>query len=145
MGAAASGKLKRSKQSFGISPLMAGLLGAVLGLLIAVPPYSSDSNWSSAIKSGDLGKIEKALVPSYLNPQNSQRYAFVYQLLEANKFYDLSYKYAKEGVTFNPGYFEAWRMLYYSQKSSIEEKSLAKENLVKLDPLNPNIFDSPQQ
>ena len=143
-GAAASGKRKRSKQSFGISPLMTGTLGAVVGLLIAVPPYSSDSNWNSAVKSGDLGKIEKALVPSYLNPQNSSRYVFVYQLLEANKFYDLSYKYAKEAVAFNPESFDAWKMLYYSQKASIEEKSLAKENLVKLDPLNPNIFDSPQ-
>jgi hypothetical protein len=31
-------------------------------------------------------------------------------------------------------------MLYYSQKATPAEKSLARDNLLKMDPLNPNIF-----
>jgi hypothetical protein len=139
-----NGRRVKSKQSAGISPLMTGTLGAVVGLLIAVPPFSSDSNWNSALKSGDLNKIENSLQTSYLNPQNSNRYILLFQLLEANKLYDLSYKYAKIATEFNPQSFDAWQMLYYSQKSTPAEKAKAKDNLLKLDPLNPNIFTAAQ-
>jgi hypothetical protein len=128
----------KKKENLGISPLMTGTLGAVVGLLIAVPPYSSDSTWNSALKSGDLNKIEKALQPSYLTPQNSNRYVSAVQILEANKLYDLSYKYAKIATEFNPNSFEAWAVLYYSQAATPNEKVLAEDNASRLDPLNPN-------
>jgi hypothetical protein len=140
-----SGRKVKNKESLGISPLMTGILGAVVGLLIAVPPYSSDSAWNSALKSGDLNKIEKALQTSYLTPQNSNRYVALFQLLEANKLFDLSYKYAKIATEFNPHSFEAWQMLYYSQNATPAEKTLARNNLLKMDPLNPNIFTVSQQ
>jgi hypothetical protein len=140
-----NGRRIKNKESLGISPLMTGILGAVVGLLIAVPPYSSDSAWNSALKSGDLNKIEKSLQASYLNPQNSNRYLTLFQLLEANKLFDLSYKYAKVATDFNPHSFDAWLMLYYSQKATPEEKATARENLLNLDPLNPNIFTATQE
>ena len=139
-----SGRRIKSKQSAGISPLMTGTLGAVVGLLIAVPPFSSDSNWNSALKSGDLNKIESSLQTSYLSPQNSNRYVVLFQLLEANKLFDLSYKYAKIATEFNPQSFDAWQMLYYSEKATPAEKATAKANLLKLDPLNTNIFVAAQ-
>jgi hypothetical protein len=135
-----NGRRVKKKENLGISPLMTGTLGAVVGLLIAVPPYSSDSAWNSALKSGDLNKVEKALQTSYLSPQNSNRYLTLFQILEQNKLFDLSYKYAKIATEFNPRSFEAWQMLYYSQKATPAEKSLARDNLLKMDPLNPNIF-----
>jgi hypothetical protein len=139
-----SGRRIKSKQSAGISPLMTGTLGAVVGLLIAVPPFSSDSNWNSALKSGDLNKIESSLQTSYLSPQNSNRYVVLFQLLEANKLLDLSYKYAKIATEFNPQSFDAWQMLYYSEKATPAEKATAEANLLKLDPLNTNIFVAAQ-
>jgi hypothetical protein len=68
----------------------------------------------------------------------------LFQLLEANKLYDLSYKYAKIATEFNPQSFDAWQLLYYSQKSTPAEKAKAKDNLLKLDPLNSNIFTAAQ-
>ena len=127
----------KNKQSLGISPLMTGTLGAVVGLLVAVPPYSSDSAWNSALKSGDLNKIEKSLQTSYLTPQNSNRYVAAVQLLESNKLYDLAYKYAKIAIEFNPDSYDAWAVLYNSQVATSDEKTLAKKNLLRLDPLNP--------
>ena len=140
-----NGRKVKNRQSLGISPLMTGTLGAVVGLLIAVPPYSSDSAWNSALKSGDLKKIEKALETSYLSPQNSNRYIGTVQLLEANKLYDLSHKYAKIATEFNPNSFEAWLILYFSQLSTPDEKTLAKTNLSRLDPLNPDVLNSAAQ
>ena len=99
--------------------MVAGI-GAVIGLLIAVPPFSSDTKWKTALSSGSVEQIELALTPGYLNPQGSFRYANAAQLFESNKLYDQAYKYAKIGVEFNPDFFDAWKMLYYIQKSTPE-------------------------
>lgn len=138
-------KKKQSRQSVGLSPFMVGVLGAVVGLLIAVPPYSSDAKWKSALGSGSVEQVEAALNPGYLNPQSSFRYANAVQLFETNKLYDQAYKYAKTGIVFNPDYFDAWNLLYYLQKSTQEDRDLAKKNLIRLDPMNKNIFDKPPQ
>jgi hypothetical protein len=66
----------------------------------------------------------------------------LFQILEQNNLFDLSYKYAKIATEFNPHSFDAWTMLFYSQKASPAEKALARDNLFKLDPLNPDPLNS---
>jgi hypothetical protein len=61
-------------------------------------------------------------------------------LLENSKLPDLAYKYAKEGVEFNPDYFDAWRVLYGISKSSQEDKDQALANMKRLDPKNPDVL-----
>jgi hypothetical protein len=134
-----------TKQGFGVSPFMVGILGGVVGLLIASPPYNSDTNWKSALGSGSLQQVEQALTPGYLNPLSSARYANATEIFESSKLYDQAYKYAKIGVDFNPDSFDAWKMLYYIQKSTPADRDLAKKNLERLDPMNKNIFDVPKQ
>jgi hypothetical protein len=130
---------KKQDETFVTSTLIAGV-GAVIGLLIAVPPYSADAKWRSALDSQDLNKIEAALVPGYLNPANSYKYANAVQILESSELFDLALKYAQTGVQFNPNNFDAWRVLYLVSKSSAEEKALALENMKRLDPKNPNVL-----
>jgi hypothetical protein len=119
--------------------MVAGV-GAVIGLLIAVPPYSADAKWRSALSSQDASKIEEALVPGYLNPASSYKYANAVQLLENSKLYDLAYKYAQIGVQFNPDNFDSWKMFYFISKSTAAEKAIALENMKRLDPNNPNVL-----
>lgn len=133
----------RNYQSFAPSPLILGFVGMIFGLLIATPPYSADTKWKAAIGSGNVQTVEKALVPGYLNPQNSARYATATQLFESNKLYELAYKYAKAGVEYNPDSFDAWKLLYYVTNSTPTDKDLAKKNLMRLDPKNSKIFDVP--
>ena len=140
-----SGANRKTSQSSFVSAQMVAGVGAVVGLLIAVPPFSSDTKWKAALGSGSVEQIELALKPGYLNPQGSFRYASATQLFESNKLYDQAYKYAKIGVEFNPDFFDAWKMLYYIQKSTPEERELAKKNLLRIDPMNKNIFDVPQE
>jgi O-antigen ligase len=129
---------KQSETIFS-STLIAGI-GAVVGLLIASPPYSADAKWRGAISSQSVEKVEAALVPGYLNPMNSYKYASAVQLLEGSKLSDLAYKYAKIAIDFNPDNFDSWKMLYFISKSSPEEKALALENMKRLDPNNPNVL-----
>jgi hypothetical protein len=131
-------KKKQSETIFS-STLIAGI-GAVIGLLLASPPYSADAKWRSATTSQDAGLVEEALIPGYLNPENSYKYANAAQIFEGSKLYDLAYKYAKIGVEFNPHSFDAWRMLYSVSKSTPEDKTLALENMKRLDPNNPNVL-----
>ena len=130
---------KKQSETIVTSTLLAGV-GAVVGLLIAAPPYSADARWRSALKSQDLQKIELALAPEYLNPPNSYKYASAVQLLEESKLYDLAHKYAEIGVQFNPDNFDAWRVFYFISKSSQEEKAIALENMKRLDPKNSNVL-----
>ena len=131
----------RQKQSEAIfSSTMVAVIGAVIGSLIAVPPYSADAKWRTALSSQDAAKIEEALVPGYLNPASSYKYANAVQLLENSKLYDLAYKYAQISVQFNPDDFDSWKMFYFISKSSAAEKAIALENMKRLDPNNPNVL-----
>jgi hypothetical protein len=135
------GKVIKNKQSESIfsSTLIAGI-GAVIGLLIASPPYSADAKWRSAITSQNVQKVEEALVPGYLNPMNSYKYASAVQLFESSKLPDLALKYAKIGVEFNPNHFDSWKVLYFISKASPEDKALALANMKRLDPNNANVL-----
>ncbi len=134
-------KQYKSSQNQIVSAQMVAGIGAVVGLLITAPPYSADTKWKAALESGSVEQIELALSPGYLNPQGSFRYASATQLFESNQLHDLAYKYAKIGIEFNPNYYDAWKLLYYVQKSTPEDKELAKKNLLRLDPMNKTIFD----
>jgi hypothetical protein len=136
-----SGRAVKSKQNEMIfsSTLLAGI-GAVVGLLIAAPPYSADAKWRSALVSQNVQKVEEALVPGYLNPMNSSTYLNAVQLLESSKLYDLAYKYALVAIDFNPNNFDAWKVLYLITNSTAEEKARALENMKRLDPNNPNVL-----
>jgi tetratricopeptide (TPR) repeat protein len=115
-------------------------VGAVVGLLIAAPPYSADAKWRSALISQNAQKVEEALIPGYLNPQNSSKYLNAVQLLESSKLYDSAYKYALVAVDFNPNNFDSWKVLYLITKSTPEDKARALENMKRLDPNNPNVL-----
>ena len=140
-GKSAPGRNAKRKQSETIfsSTLLAGI-GMVVGLLIAVPPYSADAKWRSTLISQNAQKVEEALVPGYLNPMNSSKYFNAVQLFESSKLYDLAYKYALVAADFNPNNFDAWKVLYLITKSSPEDKARALENMKRLDPNNPNVL-----
>ena len=130
---------KKQSETIVTSTLVASI-GAVVGLLIAAPPYSADAKWRSAIGSQDLQKIEQALTPGYLNPPNTYKYVNAVQLLEGSKLYDIALKYAQISVQFNPDSFDSWKVLYLVTNSSPEEKAIALENMKRLDPKNPNVL-----
>jgi hypothetical protein len=130
---------KKQSETIVTSTLVASI-GAVVGLLIAAPPYSADAKWRSAIGSQDLQKIEQALTPGYLNPPNTYKYVNAVQLLEGSKLYDIALKYAQISVQFNPDSFDSWKVLYLVTNSSPEEKTIALENMKRLDPKNPNVL-----
>jgi hypothetical protein len=119
--------------------LITAFLGAIFGLLIAVPPFSSDLSWRRAQVAQSLPMIEQSMNDSYFNPPNTQKFIDNVDLLERSQMYDLSRKYALEAVKWNPNTFDLWKLLYLVQASTVEEKALAVANMRRLDPLNPDV------
>jgi O-antigen ligase len=136
-----TGRSLKRKQSEGVfsSTLVAGI-GAVVGLLIAAPPYSADAKWRSALASQNAQTVGEALTPGYLNPMNSSKYLNAVQLFESSKLYEQAYKYAKIGTEFNPNNFDAWKALYLVTNSTASDKVVALKNMKRLDPKNPNVL-----
>jgi O-antigen ligase len=134
-----SGKQPQGNTAF-FSPQLIGGIGAVIGVLIAVPPMTSDMRWKSALQSRNVQNVEQALVPGYLQPPNSTKYAQATQLLEQSQLGDQAYAYSKKGVEFNPDYFDAWKILYFASKATEQDKARALKNMKRLDPFNPDVL-----
>jgi hypothetical protein len=125
------------------SPQLIGGLGMVLGLIIACPPISGDSKYTSAFRSGDLAQVELALKSSYLTPLDSYKIANAANIFEGNKLFDISLSYIKKAVEFNPDSYDSWRLFYNLTNASLEERKIAKENMIRLDPLNEELKKLP--
>jgi hypothetical protein len=135
-----SSKRKVMKSSDGNAKaiLFAAAFGLV-GLILALPPLTSDSKWRSAQVSRSVQNIESTMVTSYFNPQNSMKYLTNIQDLEQSNLSDLAHKYAKQAVAWNSESYDLWRILYLIKASSPEEKAIALKNMKRLDPLNPDV------
>jgi hypothetical protein len=113
--------------------------GALIGLLFALPPLTADAKWRSAQLSQSLPPLEESMRSSYFNPQNSMKYVMNIQTLESSNLFELSHKYALQATRWNPESFDLWKVLYLVKNSTPEEKSIALENMKRLDPLNPDV------
>jgi len=141
MASTISAPKKAQKTSSGVgSPQLVAGIGMIVGLLLAVPPLAADMKWSEALKSQNAATVIAALEPSYLNPSDSQRLARAVQLFANSKLLDKAHEIAIDGVTFNPDYFDAWRILYALPNSTAAEKEEALKNMKRLDPLNPDVL-----
>jgi len=122
-----------------VTPSLISFIGLVLGLIVAAPPLSADVKWRSALESQDARKVVSSLEPSLFNPLNSQKLNQAVQLFMGSNLTNEAREAALKSISFNPDSFDAWRLLYFLPNSSEEEKLTAKENMQRLDPLNPDV------
>jgi hypothetical protein len=134
-------QVKRMSQGQAIHPqlLLIGVMSGVVGLLVALPPLTADTNWRKAQLVRTVQALEGSMQNGYFNPQNSTKYLINIQTLEQSSLFELSHKYALEAVEWNPDAFELWKVLYLIRDSTAEEKAIALKNMKRLDPLNPDV------
>ena len=140
---ASKGKQNKARSNYNKNlpaqtPLVAGL-GAVIGLLLALPPLTADALWRSSQTQQKLTLLEQTMKPGYFNPPNAMKFQLNVQTLEQSSLFDLSRKYALEAIKWNPDNFDSWKVLYYIKNSTNNEKELALANMRRLDPLNPEL------
>lgn len=136
-GAVKSRKVNSADQQTKI--VLSSSIFGIVGLLIALPPFTADVKWRSAQTLRAIQAIEESMKPSFFNPPNLVKYLNNIQLFEENNLTDLAHKYALESVEWNPESYDLWRALYFVKNSSPEEKALALKNMKRLDPLNPDV------
>ena len=122
-----------------VTPSLVSFIGLVLGLILAAPPLSADVKWRSALESQDASKVVSSLDSSLFNPVNSQQLNQAIQLFMGSNLTNEAREAALKSITFNPDSFDAWRLFYFLPNSSEEEKQSAKENMQRIDPLNPDV------
>ena len=131
---------KKNSKQIAPSARLTIAAGGLCGLLIALPPLTSDAKWRSAQLARTDVAISATMVPSYFNPMNSMRYAENIISLEQAGLFELSHKYAIQSVNWNPESFELWRLAYFTKLSTESEKQMALLNMKRLDPLNPDVL-----
>jgi O-antigen ligase len=131
----AKSKQKKNISNFDATGLRA-LLGMAIGITLFIPPFSADLSYQTALNSRNVVALEKSLEGGYFKPTDSFRLANAVQIFERSNLPELALKYARFGVDFNPDFTDAWKLLYYVTGATTEEKQTAKEQLIRLDPLN---------
>jgi hypothetical protein len=134
-----SKKANKHRATGAKSTLFIGAFG-LLGFIVAFPPLAADASLRTAQVSRDAVKLESTMSASYFNPMNTQKFILNIQAFEESGLFDLSHKYALEGVKWNSESYELWRLLYLIKNSTQEERNLAAINMKKLDPLNPDVL-----
>jgi len=122
-----------------IAGVLAMTGGALIGLLIALPPLTADAKFRSAQIARSLPALEQSMKIGYFNPATINKYLSNIQILEDSNLPELSHKYALEAVKWNPESFEIWKALFTVKNSTPQEKAVALENMKRLDPLNPDV------
>lgn len=131
--------LQKSISSSDSRVLITSFASALIGLVIALPPFVSDAQWKSAMDAQSLPQVEKSMKPGYFNPLNTNRFTSNIRLLEEGKLTDLAHKYALEATQWNPQVYDFWRILYFISGSTAEDRERALVKMKELDPLNPDV------
>jgi O-antigen ligase len=108
-----------------------GFGGAILGFILAIPPFYAEASWRSALAGKNLEQIVSAADQW---PQSTDRYIQVSKALYENKFNQESLEFVRKGLSFNPNNARLWYFLYQLPGSTMAEKETAKAKLKVLDP-----------
>ncbi len=124
-------KVQRKDQSTSI--YLTSVIGLAVGISISFPPFIADSAWRTSMKSGSIEKVQAA---ANQWPLDSYRLANVAILFEQNKFPQQAYDITKKLNSFNPEYFDGWKLMAGISIPSTQEKSDATKKMHELDPRN---------
>jgi O-antigen ligase len=109
----------------------------VVGLLIMFPLYKTDRDLKKglALKNGDM--IMKAAT-AY--PESSVRYnVFTQEFLKSNLL-PQALELGRKAVEFNPNAVSAWALVFINPQAPLEERVKARDEILRLDPLNTEVF-----
>jgi len=128
-------KEKENKPRFITKTASVSLL--VVGLLIMFPLYKTDRDLKKglALKNGDM--IIEA-VTAY--PESSVRYnVFTQEFLKSNLL-PQALDLGRKAVKFNPNAVSAWALVFINPQAPLEERIRARDEILRLDPLNTEVF-----
>jgi hypothetical protein len=134
------GDALKSKQLLGFEPkvkfkdtgnyLLSGTL-VLLALFLTAAQFKNDTNFRSAVKMSDIGKIKNSGLDW---PQDVHRMNFVSKILRENGFEVEGLEVVRKSIEINPSNVESWKEISRFNSITSNEKRLAEENIKLLDP-----------
>jgi hypothetical protein len=109
----------------------------IVGLLIMFPLYKADRDLKKglALKNGDM--VMSALT-AY--PESSVKYnVFTQEFLKSNLL-PQAVDLGRKAIKFNPNSVSAWALIFVNPQAPLEERIRAREEILRLDPLNTEVF-----
>ena len=134
-------KLKRSQEIvlLDASTSMKIIGGAIIGLLIALPPFVMDAKYRNFF-SGNSGNIETAVAIGQSWPVDNLRLNKIIVSLARNQQNEQARNFAAFAITKFPNDYASWWALYELTGEGIPEKDAIKQKLHLIDPYNPAYF-----
>ena len=124
-------KKKTVKQETTASAFLLGFVSAAIFFTLVVPEQIADMNFKAAMAKKDIEKIQK-IINSY--PMSSERLSRTSQIFLRSSLNSEALDISLNAVKFNPNHLNSWITLVYNPIASKEQRLLAKENLIRLDP-----------
>lgn len=126
---------RANAQEFGFDPVVSlrFLIGAMVGLLIGLPPYQAEVRFRSALQSQSAVKIEKAAMNW---PRNSVYMIKAAEVFRDNELQEMALKMTKNVVQEFPYSVVGWKILLTLENLDPILELQARTNLEKLDPLD---------
>ncbi len=107
-----------------------------IGIAIAAPPYVAANSFYKALQSGDPSIIQQS---AYLKPYDRMRFLYVAQALQENKFESGAIIVLRDATAIYPDTIELWRRWAGIPSASPSDIALAKAEMKRLDPYNPEL------
>jgi O-antigen ligase len=107
-----------------------------LGIAAALPPYLAANKFYAALQSGDAEIIQPA---AYLKPYDRARFTYVAQILQDNKLESRAIAVLRDATKIYPDSIELWRRWSSIPSATPDDLALAKAEMKRLDPNNPDI------
>ena len=132
------GRNVRKSESVKVAPvtLIAIPVGLAIGLVVGLPPFIASAEFKSAMTTRDADSIEQS---AYFWPQDQLRFGQVAILLKANNLDSRAQQVINDGLEKFPNEFGLWRVLSELSTATPEQIAEAKEQMKRLDPLNPEL------
>ncbi|NDC25312.1 MAG: hypothetical protein EBZ49_14455 [Proteobacteria bacterium] len=129
------GTKKYDRQKFTTRTASVCLL--IVGILIMFPLYKTDHDIKKglATKNGDM--IMKA-VTAY--PESSVRYNAVTQEFLKSKLFPQAFDLGLKATEFNRNAVSAWALIFVNPQAPLEDRIRARGEILRLDPLNTDVF-----
>lgn len=125
---------KTKKTSFNFFPS----IFLLIGLLTMLPLYKTDRELKLGLEAANAEMVMKALT-SY--PESSTKYNTFTQDLFNSNLLTQALLMGRAAVNFNPNAVSAWALIFVNPKASIDERLEARAQILKLDPLNTEVFN----
>lgn len=114
-----------------LSPIR--VISSVICLLIVLPVFISDKTYFQAKKDLNFTKMIK-VADQY--PKSSMRFQDLSRELLLNKEYTLALEVSRNATKFNPNHVAGWALILINPIATVEERTNAKMEVLRLDPLN---------